>query len=269
MAKWGMLVVLAAALIGGAHADAAIIDFELDTGGLTPVDDAPVLGSYTIGATVVTFGFDTTGDGVPDTDGRFEDILGDEGGGPEDEDPLIAFEHPAPSNDTDASDPDGAGPRLGEAGEWMLRRPFLADDGGTGTSVDMTTDTFIVSYSGLLPRNVAGQIWDLDGQPADPEEYTVEIYNTGGFIIDTRVSSLGIPELSPGSLSGLPWNFSFVYASEPIAELHIHQTGGPASRGFAFDNFDALGETVIPEPTTLALLAAGGFALLRRRRRKA
>jgi len=65
-----------------------------------------------------------------------------------------------------------------------------------------------------------------------------------------------IPSFGAGGVPGVPW---ILIAAEAIG-LATTRAGSPAS-----DNLDAL--DVIPEPATLVLLAAGGLALLKRRRK--
>ncbi|MBI1367722.1 MAG: PEP-CTERM sorting domain-containing protein [Planctomycetes bacterium] len=268
--------------VGLVHeANAAVIDFEMTPGGATPVDDAAV-GGYTVGLTTVSFGTDTDNDGDIDVVAHFEDREGTVGPAPSDpgaEDPH-GYTHGI-GNQPYFYDYDATPGKIG--GDWMIRPEEDGDDigGGTNNGVDtnMNTQGFLIVYSGELPVSASGEIWDIDSNAAGPqsfpEQYTVKAFASVADLladnpIGTQVSPLGKAYDEPGSLSGLPWTFSFANLNGGIAIIQIFQNrtaGHP--RGFAFDNFNATEPAppvVTPEPASWAMMSIGGWLLLRRGR---
>jgi len=230
----------------------ALIDFESAPGGGSPVDDAPIVGSYTDGSVTLTFGFDTDSNGSVESPAIFERAGTFPGEGTN-----IGFQG---SDGTDTAD-SGFG---GQLGNWFLR-------GGTfGTPFGR----FVIQYSSSLPVTAAsGEIWDIDGQLPNGtfnEQYRVEAFDSADNSLGTILSPIGThTTLDPlAVLDGRPWVFSFSGLSASIDHIYITFIGTkPSGIGLAFNNFYPT--TAVPEPAVFALAAFSGCALLSTRRRHA
>ncbi len=227
---------------------ASIIDFETTPAGLTPVDDAPLsqFTPYNFPGLAISFGLDTNGDGIVDTDTVFEHAGLDPG-----EPPNAGF---SGSSGTDTADPGFTA----QLGNWFLRSPVGGSNFGT----------LVVTYSGITTVTAAsGEIWDIDGTaqfpggPGDTEEYTVRAYDSLNNLLATQVSPLGTLVSAIAPLDGEPWVFSFSGLTAGIAKITVDFTGTKtAGIGLAFNNFNPT-QAATPEPATW-LLATTGIAAL-------
>ena len=220
----------------GLMATAALIDFETDPGGGLPIDNAalPFASAYNVGGVQVTFGFDTDTNGTVETDALFE-MAGNA-------DPNVGF---LGSSGFDTADPN-FGPQLGN---FFLRQPT------TGA----TFGEFVVNFvTPLTVTEASGEIWDIDGLPGVTEQYRVQAFNSGGTLLATIDSPIGVLETPLAPLDGQPWLFSFNGLSDSIARIDISFLGTkPNLIGLAFNNFAF---TAVPEPGS-ATLAAGALCV--------
>jgi PEP-CTERM motif len=234
---------------------ASIIDFETTPAGFTPVDDAPLssLTPYVFPGLQISFGLDTNGDGIVDTDTVFEHAGLDPG-----EPPNGGF--------SGSAGPDTADPGFtAQLGNWFLRSPVGGSDFGL----------LVITYSSTSPVTAAsGEIWDIDGTatfpggPGDTEEYTVRAYDSSNNLLATQVSPLGTLTSAIAPLDGEPWVFSFSGLSPGIAQITIDFTGTKTQGiGLAFNNFYPT-DAAVPEPATGLLFAGGASALLVWNRRR-
>ena len=107
-----------------------------------------------------------------------------------------------------------------------------------------------MSYSRPV-LGASGVILDIDVN----ESYTVTAYNSLNSPIRSITLSAGMPGTGDGVAT--PWSFSDSAAD--IASVQILPfTPTPPSIGFAYDNF----ATIVPEPSTLALVGVGIIGLL-------
>ncbi|NQT86624.1 PEP-CTERM sorting domain-containing protein [bacterium] len=254
MLKHIALVAGLCAMVLATPLSAAVIDFETTAVGGVVTDDLIATGTFVDGTTLVTFGFDTTADNVIDYPAYFEDL------GAENPELLFAYAHGS-GTDGDDSIKDTDDSTGLEGGSFLVRRPFESEE---AVVIDLHTDPFCIVYSGVLPFNATGQIWDIDAG----EQYRVDALNSGGAVIASITSPVGLLEETVNSLSGLPWDFTFLFLPQAISSMRIQQIDAGPARGFAFDNFDATGSNIegVPEPTTLALLGLGLLAARRRRK---
>jgi hypothetical protein len=212
---------------------AQLIDFHTNQAGVPPLDDDPLVRTtpFVFGPLQIFMGFDTDGDTFADMDGFFEDQGGSGGG-------FTGF-----PNGTDGPDA-GWG---GVLGPFFMRSFSPGNDFGK----------LVIRYVGGTVTAASGEIWDIDGtqQPGGPpgftEEYTVTAYDTGGTLLATQVSPLGVLDSQFAPLDGKPWVFAFSGISAGIARIDIDFTGTkPMNIGLAFNNFRP---TQAPEPGVLFL----------------
>jgi hypothetical protein len=243
------LLLLAAVFFTATTMSAAVINFENDPFGATPVDDAFLsrFTPYNYPGLQVSFGFDLDSDLVLDSDGRFEKTLSSA------LDPIGGFQGSSGMDVPDAG-------FFGQLGGWFLKSPNPGQQFGR----------FVIQYTSTFPVTAAsGEIWDIDGNTSNSttEEYTVQAFDSSSALLATIVSPLGVLDTPSAPLDGKPWTFNFTGLTAGIDHIVITFTGTkPAGIGLAFNNFHPLG---IPEPTSaLPLLVVMGFAMSYRRRRR-
>jgi hypothetical protein len=243
-----------AALAATEMAAAAVITFETDPAGVTPVDDAPLTAPYTFPGLSISFGFDTDLNGVVDANAKFEEVG------------LQAGETPLTGGFLGSSGPDTPDPPYAsQLGHWFLRGPVGANDFGL----------MVINYSGSTVVTAAsGEIWDIDGNPpsgvnpGETEEYKVRAYDSLGNLLDIQTSPLGVLDtFDPASLDGQPWTFSFSGLSAGISTITIDFTGTKTlGIGLAFNNFNPT-QAAVPEPSGWMMLTAGCVVTGFRKRR--
>jgi hypothetical protein len=234
------------ALSAGGAAQATVIDFEtLPDGTTTPTDNADLTSSYTVDGITTTFGFDIDGDLAFDANAVFESRKPGTGGG-------FAY--------IDKGFQDVDRTTTNEGGDWLLRSPNqlnLFDNVPNRTAAD-----FIVQYTGTPVRSASGQLWDIDGG----ETFSIEALDSAGALISS-ITTPSVPNNEgPNTFSGLPYNFSFSNLGSDIGFIRISGISRIGGRAIGFDNFEAAGSSVNPEPTSvpepaslLGLLAVGAF----------
>ncbi len=240
-------------LVTPALGHAAVIDFETDPNGATPVDNAMLTGSYLIAG--VTVSFTMAVDGSPVT-------------------PVFEMIGP-PGFDTAAdggfgfvnnalTELDTAAPGFeAQLGTFFVRTPALS----TTSSVVFTV--LYDSISGPVTE-ASGEIWDIDAvNSLEVEQWTVRAFDGSNVLLDTRISPAGLVDPNdPLSLDAMPWVFAFTGLSD-IRKVEISHTGTRPDRiGLAFNNYSPV-TAVTPEPGSLFLLgsALALMATLKRRGR--
>lgn len=188
----------------------------------------------------VWFGIDWNGDGVPDPGAapRLERAGNDEG---------WAF-----VNDVDPDGEKAAPGYEARLGEWMIGMP-----------VHRPGAAFMMLFDAGMGY-VAGDIWDLDGNPAQgTEQWCIDALGADGEILATILSPIG-QTLDETSWNAAPWHFQFERETADLRALRISFMGTKTwGIGAAFDGFFVS----VPEPGTLGLLALGTAALALRRAR--
>ncbi len=132
--------------------------------------------------------------------------------------------------------------------------------------------TMVIKYTELTTA-FCGQIWDIDENNHGTEQWQVRAFGqqNGQPWSDTSNPALLSPEgkgiEEPGTLDGKCWEFCYQTPEDvTVSEVHISFVGTKESTiGLAFDNFYS---TAVPEPASLALVAAGGLLLAFRRTRR-
>ena len=158
----------------------------------------------------------------------------------------------------------------GEGGQWLIRekRKCANDVDPSGNSINQETQysmrddkppsegtvfnvDFVVTYTGVLPVSMAGQIWDLD----NGEAFDVTAYSEAGNQIGPT-QTLGPYCANPNGTTnsglackgvnrdGLPTTFTFADLDTPVKRLIISFNSSDSSHGFAFDNFAATSAAV-------------------------
>ncbi len=257
------ILVFCAIFVIARAAHAGFVDFEALQGGGPPTDNSPLSTvPYIVDGVAVSFGIDTTGNGLADTDAVIEEI------GANAPDGFSSSTAGGPLL-TDIADPT-FGDRLGN---FFLRHPV------TGA----LPDPLIITYSSppmfppLTVTEASGEIWDIDGRSSGHfEQWRVEAYDSSGILLATIDSPQGEGPSEVAPLDGRPWTFQFKEDQFPglaagIRQIRISFIGNITIEegiGLAFDNFSPV--TAVPEPSSIALAAFGFLALAwgwRRRKR--
>lgn len=239
---WSVCAVLAALSLTAGPTSAQSITFETTPAGIAPVDDAalPMGTPYTFPGLSINFGFDSDSNGTVDTDAVFEQVAG-----PQSE-PNIGF---VGSNGFDIPD---AG-YFGQLGTWFLRSSTSGSNFGK----------LVIKYTtALTVTSASGEIWDIDGEPPDTEQYRVQAFDSSNVLLGTIDSPVGTLPTLTAPLDGQPWQFVFSGLSGSIDHIEISFTGTKTGGiGLAFNNFYP---TTVPEPGMGALLL-GAWPLISRR----
>lgn len=229
---------------------AGLIDFESNAFGGIPNDNG-IIGlndTFMADGVSVRFGFDTNGDGALDSHGVFEKV----GGGKEQGNSGFLSSY-GKKYDIAATNYQSS------LGQFFLRqkqayRPF---------------GTFHIIYDAINPvTSASGEVWDIDGNNKNTEQFIVEAFN-GGQSLASILSPLG-DSTNSRSLDGKPWVFGFNGLSD-ITRIEISFVGSKTKGiGLAFNNFSPIEDIStnthsVPEPSTWVILALGLVALVTRR----
>ncbi len=226
-----------------------IIDFETTASGAVPTDNQ-VIGlndNFSADGVLVSFGFDTTGNGVIDSEAVFEAIAGGEESGNSGFQSLYTGKYDIP-------EPNSAN----LLGGFFLRQQNAYQPFGT----------FHINYTADNPvTEASGEIWDIDGKPSKTEQFFIEAYND-----NTLLASMASPLGDNKDLDGMPWAFGFENLSN-ITRIEITFTGSKTQGiGLAFNNFSPVEDiseqtNSVSEPSTMAIFSMIilGFMLRRSR----
>ncbi|BDS07156.1 hypothetical protein NT6N_21960 [Oceaniferula spumae] len=262
---------IAVAGLGCLPVNGAVITFESLPGGGTPTDNQRGQPTYQDGGTTASFGFLADTGNPFTTSVNVAAVVFEQRQKPNQnntQDRTFAYTSLG-STDVDRTDTNGNNIADGQGGAWFIRTQrgyssALTGQTGNETNQNITTGQFLVTYTGVLPTSLSGELWDIDSSNGDVERYTVRAYDGLGNVIASQISPAGLGESAGNTLDGRPWTFSFDGLSQGVAYVGIQQTGGPP-RGFAFDNFNAT--SGVPEPSTSILAFMGIGCLLMRRNR--
>jgi hypothetical protein len=246
-----------AAFLGAESAHAGLmIGFENTPGGNTPTDNASLDTPYAIDGGTVRFFFDVNGNNVydaGDVDPSFE-ARGNADAGPQG---FVSTKNGGQDL-----------PAGGDLGNWFIRQP----DG-----IGVLPGPFLIDYDvSQTIDSLSGEIWDIDSASAqNTEQWLVEVLDSAGSVVASKLSPLGLLQSDPSSLDSLPWTFTFTglsLLSTDVDKVRMTFVGGKTDGiGLSFNNFSPF--TAVPEPSSLALggtgLALAGLAYLRRRRHSA
>jgi len=239
---------------------AATINFEKLPDNSDPVDDLhlPINYVFQDGRTGLSFGFDTDGDNIADTEAVIEEhgntddvVTGDN---------LCVGYTPRPATRTD-HDLTAVGDGYGDGGRWFIRERKICnvDKDVAGNTIPQaiayplllnlstaSDNSFVVTYSNKLPTNLAGQMWDLDFG----ETFLAEVFSEAGALIEAKTvgpycdasdnTHIRVPlnTCLGTSRDGLGADFSFANLPTPAKRLVISFVRANNGGGFAFDNFN-------------------------------
>jgi hypothetical protein len=240
----------------------ATINFEKLPDNSDPVDNLQLPISYVFqdGRTGLSFGFDTDGDNIADTEAVIEEHGNIDAGV---DGALVPVEtrNTCVGYTAQGGDPrdhdltvDGDGDGYGDGGKWFIRelQRCNIDKDVAGNTIDQAPyklkdgNKFIVTYSKKLPTNLAGQMWDLDFG----ETFLAEVYSEAGALIASKTVG---PYCSAGETSyprvplntcvgtsrdGLGADFFFADLPTPAKRLVVSFVITNGGGGFAFDNFN-------------------------------
>jgi hypothetical protein len=223
-----MALAMALATAALAPAQAQVITFETDPSGAPAVDNASLglASAYAVGGLGLTFGFDSDGNGTPDTPAVFE-AIGNDG--------VDGF---AACVDRDMASP---------GFETQLGNFFLRGTPGADFRL------LVIDYAGGTVAAASGEIWDIDASLPLNEQYRVAAYDALGNLLGTIDSPVGTQDSGclNTELDGRPWTFSFSGLTPGIARITIDFIGTKTQGiGLAFNNFNATGEGAVPESAT-------------------
>ncbi len=208
-------------------ASGQVLDFETTPSGAVPVDDQPLPRStpYVVDGIEVRIGFDSTGDGIADTDALFE-AVGDDGT----DGYNVCFQE----NDTARAGLDA------QLGSFFLRWVDPVQ------SLAALPPPLVIDYN-LPVQAFSGEIWDLDSFTTF-ERWHIVAYNGSGDVVADLTSPVTEPGCSGNTFDGEPWIFSV--AAVDIRKIIITFDGDASSVGLAFNNF--LSNSFLPGPRLIA-----------------
>ena len=184
----------------------ATINFEKLPDNSDPVDNLQLPINYVFqdGRTGLSFGFDTDGDNIADLPAVIEEHGNiDAGVDPPQSPPLpnpnrcIGYTAQGGTPTDHDLTVDGDGDGYGDGGKWFIRelQRCNIDKDVAGNDIDQaiayplmgtrssaSDNSFVVTYSNMLPTNLAGQMWDLDFG----ETFLAEVYSEAGALIASK-----------------------------------------------------------------------------------
>jgi hypothetical protein len=225
------------ALYFSSNVFSGVIDFETTAIGGIP-NDNQVIGlndNFSADGVLVSFGFDTTGNGITDSEAIFEATAGGKESG------NTGFQSLYPGK-YDIPEPNSA--LL--LGDFFLRQQNPYKPFGT----------FHINYTADNPiTEASGEIWDIDGKPNKTEQFSVKAFND-----NTLLTSMSSPMGDNKDLDGMPWEFGFEDLTD-ITRIEITFTGSKTKGiGLAFNNFSpveniSVQTNSVNEPSTVAIFS--------------
>lgn len=240
------LTTLATIAIFTVAAQSQIIDFETLPNGNPSLDGVPLGSAYAWGsgasANSVSFSLVHTTTSIVASP-RFEEVGGTTANG-------VGFQSTNSWNNQNYDTP----ATQGAMGQFFLTNGLNA----------IHNYEFVIDYANPV-IDLSGQIWDLDASLTNGYEQYEVTYWLGATKLATQTSPQGLHPNVVGSLDSKAWTFS--HGGVAMDQVRISYIGtNTASVGYAFDNFET-GTTVVPEPSSTALLGLGTLGLLIRRKR--
>lgn len=224
---------------------AGIIDFEYTANGDIPLDNQLIELSdkFLADGVLVSFGFDTNGNGILDQNAVYEQVSNTDKG----RDTGFLY----------SGTPDQAASGFEQQlGDFFIRQSMPYEPFGV----------FTILYESDIPVTAAsGEIWDIDGH-SKTEQFLVKAFN-GDVLLEEINSPLGKDK----SLNGKPWAFGFSDLAN-VTKIEITFTGTKQRGiGLAFNNFSPvqdisgqnfLSSVKISEPPIYMLLLAAFLLLI-------
>ena len=239
---------------------AQTITFEKLPDNSDPVDNLqlPLNTVFQVGRTGLSFGFDTNGDKIAD-----QGVVMEQRGNADysASEFCWGYTNDFGGNTANAvTDEDNTSSNPKEGGNWLVRekKKCNLDVDPAGNSIDQNTNyllqsgnvDFVVTYSNVLPVNMAGQVWDLDnGEAFDVKAYSeanalVASQTIGPYCTNPNGTTGSGLACKGANREGLPATFTFADLDTPVKRLIISYNSADAGGGFAFDNFNATGAVV-------------------------
>ena len=239
---------------------AQTITFEKLPDNSDPVDNLqlPLNSVFQVGRTGLSFGFDINGDKIADQGAVMEQRGNSDYSASEF---CWGYTNDFGGNTANAvTDADNTTSNPKEGGNWLVRekKKCNLDVDPAGNSIDQNTNyllksgnvDFVVTYSDVLPVNMAGQVWDLDnGEAFDVKAYSeanalVASQTVGPYCTNPNGTTGSGLACKGANREGLPATFTFADLDTPVKRLIISYNSADAGGGFAFDNFNATGAVV-------------------------
>ena len=240
----------------------ATINFEKLPDNSDPVDDLQLPINYVFqdGRTGLSFGFDTDGDNIADTEAVIEEHGNIDAGVDGADNRCVGYTAQGGTPKDHDLTVDGDGDGYGDGGRWFIRERKICniDKDVAGNTIPQaiaypllltrssaSDNSFVVTYSNLLPTNLAGQMWDLDFG----ETFLAEVYSEAGALIASKTVGpycnagetyprVPLSSCVGSSRDGLGADFFFADLPTPAKRLVISFVRTNGGGGFAFDNFN-------------------------------
>lgn len=164
-----------------------------------------------------------------------------------------------------AADPDGKG--ADEADVFVITSTDAGQTWGSAVRVndDSTTTDQAFPWIEVKPDGTIDVVWY--DKRSDPNDMYLDVYiaksTDGGVSFSTNVCLTDTAEPAPGN----KWIGEYIGLAVDANTAYVAFTSSVTDPSWGDVYFDLLANSEIPEPTVMALVAAGAVLLLRRRRR--
>ena len=216
---------------------ADMISFEQTPASQLPGDNWALTSPFNLNSGTVRFFYDADGDNAYNPAVDANPVFEQTG-----DDNTTGF-----VNDTLAANDIPASDYKMQIGDFFLRKPWVNNGWAVGPlMIDFAVTQPIVAIS--------GEIWDIDGTPARPEQWQVDVLDAADAVLATVTSPLG----DGNALDGMPWLFSFGNLPAGVAKVRVGYIGTRLGNvGPCFNNLRVLFAPPPGKPPSGVPLPAG------------